>query len=317
MRKAILLIGILILTSVGPATTVAAPATQTEVGLLIGGQWAYANSTGNSTLNLSDLPPVVEVYTATWCSNCVDVEHALDAIENDSGIQQYHIHRAINEVQDPLGSIEVDQRFHDRYGVFAPPVVIFNGTIIKPGSVTSSESLEVEFTQHAQESLEHAGDSLFVWSPISNTSGTVEWALNIESLTAPNGSSIVAQAWIVEKSANFEEGTNGLEDYPHVVRGILELGQLDVNGSQISMSGNTSITLPPAYDGNDLSVHLLYQLNYPVEDAPVENQTSDELECLLPEGCDEDEGSLPGISMISSVGILAAVALLRNSRRED
>ena len=48
-----------------------------------------------------------------------------------------------------------------------------------------------------------------------------------------------------------------------------------------------------------------------------ENQTSDELECLLPEGCDEDEGSLPGISMISSVGILAAVALLRNSRRED
>ena len=138
MRKAILLIGILIFDKYWTGHNRGRSGNSNRSWLTYWGQWAYANNTGNSTLNLSDLPPVVEVYTATWCSNCVDVEHALDAIENDSGIQQYHIHRAINEVQDPLGSIEVDQRFHDRYGVFAPPVVIFNGTIIKPGSVTSS-----------------------------------------------------------------------------------------------------------------------------------------------------------------------------------
>ena len=316
MRKAILLIGILILTSVGPTATVAAPATQTEVGLLIGGQWANANSSAESTVNLSELPPIVEVYTATWCGNCVDVEHALDAIENDSGIQQYHIHRAINELQDPLGSIEVDQRFHDRYGVFAPPVVIFNGTIIKPGSVTSADSLEAEFTELARDPLQHSGNSMFMWSPTSNTTGTVQWALNIENLTAPNGSTLVAQAWIVEDSANFKDGTNGLEDYPHVVRGILELGTLELKDSLVAMTGNTSITLPSAYDGDDLSVHLLYQLNYPVEDVSVENQTSDELECMLPEGCDEDEGLLPGISMISSVGILAIAAFTRRLRDE-
>ena len=81
-----------------PSSTVAAPATQTDVGMLFGGQWSLANETGVSSSNLSELPPVVEVYTATWCSNCVDVEHALDNIENESGIQQYHIHSAINEI---------------------------------------------------------------------------------------------------------------------------------------------------------------------------------------------------------------------------
>lgn len=302
MRKAILLIGILILTSVGPTTTVAAPATQTEVGLLIGGQWADANSSAESTLNLSELPPIVEVYTATWCGNCVDVEHALDAIENDSGIQQYHIHRAINELQDPLGSIVVDQRFHDRYGVFAPPVVVFNGTTIKPGSVTSADSLEAEFTELAHVPLQHAGNSMFMWSPTSNTTGTVQWALNVENLTAPNGSTLVAQAWIVEDSANFKDGTNGLEDYHHVVRGILELGTLELKDSLVAMTGNTSITLPSAYDGSDLSVHLLYQLNYPVDDAPEENQSSTDTEV---------EEVVPAISLIGSLGILAIAAFTR------
>ena len=111
MRKAYLLVLIVFLMAFVPSSTVAAPATQTDVGMLFGGQWSLANETGVSSSNLSELPPVVEVYTATWCSNCVDVEHALDNIENESGIQQYHIHRAINEIQDPLGSIEIDQHF--------------------------------------------------------------------------------------------------------------------------------------------------------------------------------------------------------------
>ena len=119
MREAKLIIGILILTSLSSAVSVAAPSTSTPegTGALFGGQSFDANLTGAATTNLSELPPIAEVYTATWCSNCVDVEHALENIENDTHLQQYHIHRAINEAQDPLGSVEIDQRFHDRYGI--------------------------------------------------------------------------------------------------------------------------------------------------------------------------------------------------------
>ena len=306
MRKAFFLIGILILTAIGPTLSVAAPATTTGVGILFGGQSFDANQSGSSTVNFSEMPSIVEVYTATWCSNCVDVEHALDNIENETGLQQYHTHRAINEVQDPLGTIEIDQRFHDRYGVRAPPVVVFNGSVIKPGSVTDADSLESEFTLLAQQSMEITGTSTFTWNTTSNSTGTAAWSIEPQDLAFINQldgydsqSSLFAYAWIVEQSAFFEEGSNGLGDYPHVVRGIIELGEINMTSNDLS--GSANITLPPAYDGHDLSVHLIYQFNVPAE--------VEEPEVETPPLIDSSEEGLPAASLIASLCVVFAAAL--------
>ena len=308
MRKAFFLIGILILTAIGPTLSVAAPATTTGVGILFGGQSFEANQSGSSTVNFSEMPSIVEVYTATWCSNCVDVEHALDNIENETGLQQYHTHRAINEVQDPLGTIEIDQRFHDRYGVRAPPVVVFNGSVLKPGSVTDADSLESEFTSLAQQSMEITGTSTFTWNTTSNSTGTAAWSIEPQDLAFINQldgydsqSSLFAYAWIVEQSAFFEEGSNGLGDYPHVVRGIIELGEINMTSNDLS--GSANITLPPAYDGNDLSVHLIYQFNVPAEVEGSEVET--------PPLIDSSEEGLPAASLIASLCVVFAAALTR------
>lgn len=308
MRKAFFLIGILILTAIGPTLSVAAPATTTGVGILFGGQSFDANQSGSSTVNFSEMPSIVEVYTATWCSNCVDVEHALDNIENETGLQQYHTHRAINEVQDPLGTIEIDQRFHDRYGVRAPPVVVFNGSVIKPGSVTDADSLESEFTLLAQQSMEITGTSTFTWNTTSNSTGTAAWSIEPQDLAFINQldgydsqSSLFAYAWIVEQSAFFEEGSNGLGDYPHVVRGIIELGEINMTSNDLS--GSANITLPPAYDGHDLSVHLIYQFNVPAE--------VEEPEVETPPLIDSSEEGLPAASLIASLCVVFAAALTR------
>tara|TARA_B110000444_G_scaffold98594_1_gene93506 strand:+ start:1150 stop:2088 length:939 start_codon:yes stop_codon:yes gene_type:complete len=311
MRKAFFLIGILILTAIGPTLSVAAPATTTGVGILFGGQSFEANQSGSSTVNFSEMPSIVEVYTATWCSNCVDVEHALDNIENETGLQQYHTHRAINEVQDPLGTIEIDQRFHDRYGVRAPPVVVFNGSVIKPGSVTDADSLESEFTSLAQQSMEITGTSTFTWNTTSNSTGTAAWSIEPQDLAFINQldgydsqSSLFAYAWIVEQSAFFEEGSNGLGDYPHVVRGIIELGEINMTSNDLS--GSANITLPPAYDGNDLSIHLIYQFNVPAE--------VEEPEAESPPLKESPEEGLPAASLITSLCIIFAAALTRRER---
>ena len=77
-RAIIILITLLLSTqavSAGPAEAV-------EAGVVFGGQSTEANTSSTSAHNLSDLPTIVEVYTATWCSNCVDVEHALDDVEH-------------------------------------------------------------------------------------------------------------------------------------------------------------------------------------------------------------------------------------------
>tara|TARA_B110000467_G_scaffold57608_1_gene52670 strand:+ start:1150 stop:2088 length:939 start_codon:yes stop_codon:yes gene_type:complete len=311
MRKAFFLIGILILTAIGPTLSVAAPATTTGVGILFGGQSFEANQSGSSTVNFNEMPSIVEVYTATWCSNCVDVEHALDNIENETGLQQYHTHRAINEVQDPLGTIEIDQRFHDRYGVRAPPVVVFNGSVIKPGSVTDADSLESEFTSLAQQSMEITGTSTFTWNTTSNSTGTAAWSIEPQDLAFINQldgydsqSSLFAYAWIVEQSAFFEEGSNGLGDYPHVVRGIIELGEINMTSNDLS--GSANITLPPAYDGNDLSIHLIYQFNVPAE--------VEEPEAESPPLKESPEEGLPAASLITSLCIIFAAALTRRER---
>lgn len=315
MRKANLIIGILILTSLSSAVSVAAPSTSTpeNTGALFGGQSFDVNASGASTTNFSELPLVVEVYTATWCSNCVDVEHALDNIENETNLQQYHIHRAINEAQDPLGSIEIDQRFHDRYGISAPPVVVMNGSLMKVGSVTDYDSLETEFTEMTQSVNTFGtgnsmnGTSMFSWNSTSNTTGVASWALELESthtMETTAGVTLSAYAWIVEASAYFEEGTNGLGDYPHVVRGIVELGEVELHSDAIVGSGSSEITLPAAYDENDLSVHLIYQFNMPVE------EPLDEVGCLIPEGCEEEE-SVPAASLLASLCVVLGAALSR------
>ena len=248
MREAKLVIAILILTSMSSAISVAAPSTPTPegTGALFGGQSFDISDSNVTTTNLSELPPIAEVYTATWCSNCVNVEHALENIENETHLQQYHIHRAINEAQDPLGSIELDQRFHDRYGIYAPPMVVMNGTVMKLGSVTDYDSLEIEFSEMTQHTDSFGlgnpmnGTSFFSWNSTSETTGIASWSLELkEHSIDPNTThTLSAYAWVVEHSANFEEGTNGLGDYPDVVRGIIQLGDIAIESNLIVGSGS-------------------------------------------------------------------------------
>ncbi|MEL0311749.1 MAG: hypothetical protein VXA43_00020, partial [Candidatus Poseidoniales archaeon] len=77
-----------------PAT--ALPASEVNNGMLFGGQWTPANTTAVQTSNFSNLKAVTEVYTATWCDNCVDVEHALEDVKTEGHLIQYHFHSTLS-----------------------------------------------------------------------------------------------------------------------------------------------------------------------------------------------------------------------------
>ena len=276
-------------------SAVAGPAEVVESGTVFGGQSSEANITSSSLVNLSELPAVVEVYTATWCSNCVDVEHALDEVENNASMNQYHIHRSISEVQDPFGTDVIDKRFHDRYGRWSPPAVVFNGTTMVKGSVAQSESLEQDFTAIVQQpAMLGNGTSSFAWTPTSATQGTVVWALDV-GLTQFGEGTLGAYLWVVEGSAYFEEGSNGLENYPHIVRDIIHLGN--------TTEGTADVVLPSAFDGDDLSVHLVYQFNPIVPELPVEEAPS----------VDEDNESMPFVTSCATLAMIGAAVVVRRS----
>ena len=100
---------------------------------------------------------VVEVYTATWCENCVYSEHALmDALETESATVLVN-HRFIGESQDPFGTQEGDDRWIDLYGETTlslgsgydrlAPSVVFDGHRFVAGSAPTGESLESDYTE--------------------------------------------------------------------------------------------------------------------------------------------------------------------------
>ena len=110
MRIVSCLVSLMLLSVIIPINADASPAETLSIGVVFGGQWVEANNSTVQTSQLSDLPTIVEDYTATWCTNCVDVEHALDDVAQQIPIQQYNFHRSIGETQDPYGIVFFKQK---------------------------------------------------------------------------------------------------------------------------------------------------------------------------------------------------------------
>ena len=297
MRVRATCIILILLISIIPSSNAGAPEELDEVGFVFGGVHIEAWHSGNSTSNLSDLPAIVEDYTATWCTNCVKVENALDDVEETNNMQQYHFHRFIGESEDPLGCQEGDDRWIERYDQRLPPTVVFNGTIRQVGSVPAGDSLQDDYNANLQNPLSLGqGTSTLGWVASTNDSSAIAtWNLVMDTDTIPEGATVMSSIWVVEHLAYFPDGSNGEEYYHESVRAIIELGD--------SMSGSIDVTLPTAYDGDDLEIHLIHEvvLPEPVDEDPVTPVDPVEEE-------DDEDSGLPSISFIAVLSVIMVAA---------
>ena len=113
---------------------------------------------------VNSLPTVVEVYTATWCLNCIKTEQALDeAIENlepHREVTRIHYHRSLYETLDPFGSNRTDNHWMNTYGEGSllstetssiagtkrsAPSTVFDGERMYTGTSTKSNSLQTDY----------------------------------------------------------------------------------------------------------------------------------------------------------------------------
>ena len=102
---------------------------------------------------------------------------------------------------------------------------------------------------------------------------------------------------VVEHSAYFPDGGNGLEYYEDVVRAVIEL---DVTGNNdTAVGGQQMITLPDAWDGDDLALVLVHEWHLPGDD-------SDSVDSE-----DEDGGLLSGFLAPLGLVAMGAAALTR------
>ncbi len=254
---------------------------------------------------------VVEVYTATWCQNCVHTEHALmNVLENESATVLVH-HRYIGESQDPFGSLAGDERWIDLYGetseASTPPIhvnrsapsVVFDGHRFVAGSAPNGDSLESDYAGMFADKHEYRSwngvESNFTWTG-DNSSGTLTWKFGLVEL---EGVSWTHRLMVVEHSGYFPDGGNGLEHYDDIVRAVIDLNIglriVNPNGNGTEWVGEQDITLPAAYDGDDLALVLVHEWKMTEPD----------------HSSDEETGILPGF--LAPLGIIAmgAAALTR------
>jgi hypothetical protein len=280
---------------------------------ILGGQMIDLAGISNNSTTISvggdmTATQVVEVYTATWCENCVYSEHALmDALENESATILVH-HRYIGESQDPFGTQAGDDRWIDLYGETskeaanglerAAPTVVFDGYRFVAGSAPRGDSLESDYTEMFADKHDYRSwngvESDFTWTG-DNSSGTLSWKFDINP-EEPEWISWRHRLMVVEHSAYFPEGGNGLDYYDDVVRAVIELNAT-LQDNENEWGGEQEITLPLAYDGDDLSLVVVHEWNQntPIIAPPI-----------VP-----DEGLLPGFLAPLGLIALGAAALSR------
>ena len=247
---------------------------------IIDGQDAFAGTIGGISIDLtnattdastssgiSELPSIVEVYTATWCSNCIKTELALDEAIGDQDVTRIHYHRYLYETLDPFGSNSTDSRWIDAYGrgsvlssetpvldgmERAAPSKVFDGERMYTGISTRSNSLVTDYSTALALGSSHPFEQNSSFSLSADREGDSEvfsfaWS-NMISSSIENWE---VSGWLlfVEDIANFPDGSNGKGNYSHVLHEAVNIGSDQI--------GSILIDPPEPWDGDDMSVILV------------------------------------------------------------
>lgn len=294
MRRLATLTIIFLILAMALPTSNAKPAEPTNTGAVFGGQHALIDNLTTDSSPIDQLPAIAEDFTATWCDNCLQAEAVLDDLESEGLVQKYEFHRSPDH-EDPLGDDFASAYLTQRYQVSVPPMVAFNGTIKKAGTLPDSDSLESDYRAMIATPLGMGdGVSSFAWTPKANCNcdipdghGIINWNLDLDMSLYPD-MTLNVNAWFVEDTAQFSDGGNGAGSYHDIVRNITDLGG--------ELSGTATVEIPLAYDGNDLEVHLVYVMN--IVETPQETPS--------------DESSVPGFGMLITLSaIFCAAVILR------
>jgi len=103
---------------------------------------------------------------------------------------------------------------------------------------------------------------------------------------------------VVEHSAHFPDGSNGMEYYDDVVRMVVDLEIMANPGPDGIVGGTEEIELPAAWDGDDLSLVVVHEWFSMGSDAPPNSESS-------------SDPYLPGFLAPPTLIALGAAALAR------
>lgn len=235
----------------------------------------------SEALSLMQMPTIVEVYTATWCANCVETEQALDeaieTVELNWGVTRIHYHRFLYETLDPFGSNSTDSRWVETYGIGSlqstdrsyvssdgrniqiigtersAPSKVFHGEMMYTGTSTKSNSLLTDYSAAlalgSKHPFEDNGSMSLQLSQDINYPELFNFNWETDLWSEDENWEVNIWLMFVEKTAYFPEGSNGKENYSHVLHEAVNIGSQTASSIQLDP--------PEPWDGDDMSIIML------------------------------------------------------------
>ena len=263
----------------------------TQSGTIGGLSIEMSNTTfAESTSDILDLPSIVEVYTATWCSNCVKTEQALDDAIVDLEVTRIHYHRHLYETLDPFGSNSTDSRWVETYGAGSllsteRSMMASDGGVIKipgtersaPSKVFDGERMYTGISTKSNSLLTDYSTALALGSshPFA-TNGSISLEVSASVTLPVNNQSENHTGEIVDYSFQWDISLWSEADFPWEVNSWLmfvehsayypEGSNGKVNYSHVlheavnignSHAGSIAIVPPEPWDGDDMSVVMV------------------------------------------------------------
>lgn len=200
---------------------------------------------------------LVEVFTATWCTNCATSDQAAEALEAELGdsVTLIEYHPTFGVPQDPFGTAQIDQRF-SYYGVSAPPVFICDGVAKVSGAVPNLLS---EYRSAAAGRLQKK-------SPVSVSlsgglgSNAAAYSLTVRSEVDENLDGLRLLLVLAEDSVSYS-APNGITLHRQVARRLSpdHPGEAFSLAARSQIARNGSITVDPAWAQERLNLTAVVQ----------------------------------------------------------
>ena len=269
-----------------------------EPGLkaIFGGIIIDSNESSNNSINTKDAPSIAHIFTATWCTPCVEVEHAIEDVANETDLVMLTFHRFAGETEDPFGSENAEDWWKTTFEQQRPlqPTAIINGGEALIGA--SQGSYDNIYSKAIEKpNLGSANESSMIHTSFDSNSSELTWEVTNTDLC----DDLEIYVNFVEDVAYFPNGSNGLKNYTHIVHHVKK-----ISGNSGNADLSQSISDINAFDGNDLKIVITFGCIDTSYHDPLEDHH--ELE--------EESDSLPHLGFIPTIMTILITSMIISRR---
>ncbi len=261
-----------------------------ENDAIFGGVVITPNEDFNNSINVKDSPSIAHIFTATWCTPCVEVEHAIEDVANETDLVMLTFHRFAGETEDPFGSENAENWWKTVFEQERPlqPTAIINGGEVLIGA--SQGSYDNIYSKAIEKpTLNSENNPAIIHTSFDSNTSKLTWEVtNVEQSFCDH---VDIHVNFVEDVAYFPNGSNGLKNYTHIVHHVKHM-----KGNNGNVDLSNILSEINAYDGDDLKLVITFGCMKIIGE--------------LPTSIDDEDNRIPHIGVVPTIMIIIITSMI-------